>query len=38
MSPDNKGHKTQNVVKVKNPPNFNKMHKDFEEALERKRK
>ena len=38
MSPNNKGQKVQNVVKAKNPPNFDKMHRDFEEALERKRK
>ena len=38
MSPNSKGFKTQSVVKVKDPPNFNKMHRDLEEALERKRK
>jgi hypothetical protein len=29
MSPQSKGHKTQSVAKVKNPPDFDKIHKNF---------
>jgi L-fucose mutarotase/ribose pyranase (RbsD/FucU family) len=37
-SPNNKSRQTQSVMKARDPPNFDKLHKNFEEALERKRK
>ena len=38
ISPSNKVRQAQSMAKVRNPPDFSKIHKNFEEALERKRK
>jgi hypothetical protein len=38
LSPQNQSRQTQSVMKVRDPPNFEKLHKNFEEAMERKRK
>jgi len=30
VSPENKGRQTQSVIKVRDPPDFDKLHKNFE--------